>query len=100
TKHSRRAKNSSSRIRTTFSTPVTPTRESPTGTLGGRAWTSSPAPCGGSSGGGSRVACTTAKPSAAVTGVSGRRFWYHSALAREVGGGRSDGKPDGSWGSE
>src|SRR5271155_602602 len=70
TKHSRRAKNSSSRIRTTFSTPVTPTRESPTGTLGGRAWTSSPALCGGSSGGGSRVACTTAKPSAAVTGVS------------------------------
>jgi hypothetical protein len=31
-------------MRTTFSTPVTPTRESPTATPGGRAWTSSPAP--------------------------------------------------------
>ena len=44
TKHSSRAKYSSSRIRTTFSTPVTPTRESPTGTLGVRDCTSSAAP--------------------------------------------------------
>ncbi len=41
TKHSRRAKNSSSRMRTTFSTPVTPTRERPTRTEGARACTSS-----------------------------------------------------------
>src|SRR5277367_7200659 len=42
TKQSSRARNSSSRIRTTFSTPLTPTRDSPTCTPGRRACTSSP----------------------------------------------------------
>jgi hypothetical protein len=105
TKQSRRAKNSSSRMRTTFSTPVTPTRESPTRTPGGRAWTSSPARPGRQRRGEpSRL--HRDQPSAAagrspVGGISDRRFWYHSALGRGGRrGGRSGGETDGSWGSK
>ena len=94
TKQSSRAKNSSSRMRTTFSTPVTPTRESPTGTAGARAWTSSSAPRAGRCCGG-RPLSPAPRPSLArdrwaLAGRSGRRvrqahipdrrFWYHFAL--------------------
>src|SRR6476646_6552979 len=72
-------------MRTTFSTPVTPTRESPTGTPGVRSWTSSPAPLVGESEGLSRVAAT-APSLARETRLArhrprDRRFWYHSALS-------------------
>ena len=63
TKQANRAKNSSSRMRTTFSTPVTPTRERPIGTEGARAWTSSPAAGVGDSEWICRVTCTSTKPS-------------------------------------
>src|SRR6476646_6480396 len=45
-------------MRTTFSTPVTPTRESPTAIWGGRAWTSSPAPAGAAASDVRGPACT------------------------------------------
>src|SRR5262249_42515873 len=54
---------SSSRMRTTFSTPVTPTRESPTAIAGVRAWTSSPAPVAAEAGVVTGPACTSTKGS-------------------------------------
>jgi hypothetical protein len=51
-------------MRTTFSTPVTPTRESPSAIPGTRAWTSSPAPNAGEIEEVGEPACTVAKPSA------------------------------------
>ncbi len=88
-------------MRTTFSTPVTPTRERPIGTEGARACTSSPKGCVGDSEWICRVACTSPKPSGpsapdppdgearrarsrerAVTqpAYTTADFWYHFAL--------------------
>src|SRR5258708_7550830 len=66
TKQSSCAKYRSSPIRTTFSTPVTPTRERPTRMPGVRAWTSSPVPIVGDIAGVGELARTRAKPSAAA----------------------------------
>ena len=93
TKHSRRAKNSSSRMRTTFSTPVTPTRERPTPIAGVRAWTSVHAArrqrgCRRASKStlpgkpsGTRSAAPRAEPPAPRprSCATPRRYWYHSA---------------------
>src|SRR5216684_5923193 len=76
-------------MRTTFSTPVTPTRERPTGTPGGRSWTSSPAPLAGAGEGLICVTCTVASLARRARRVRAtgprdspdRRFWYHSALS-------------------
>src|ERR1039458_7519761 len=73
TKQSMRARNSSSWMRTTFSTPVTPTRESPTGTEGGRAWTSSPSLCVVEGESICRVARIGAKASGRPAAGTGRR---------------------------
>ena len=64
TKQSSRAKNSSSRMRTTFSTPVTPTRESPTAIAGRARLDVVAGAAGRRQRAGSLVcACTAAKPS-------------------------------------
>src|SRR4051794_34298014 len=75
-------------MRTTFSTPTTPTRDSPNAIAGARDCTSSPAPLVGDSVGVTRLACTPASlararalAALARSRIPDRRFWYHSALS-------------------
>src|SRR5690349_6892093 len=71
---------------TTFSTPVTPTRDSASGMPGVRAWTSSPLPVGTAASVVGEPACTASQPSVPppatrpVARFCDLRFWYHFRL--------------------